>query len=192
MSPLCRKSQFTKQLRQVETSPLDTQKMKPAANHLIVLCLHAAMLSLRSCNGFYIGQQAFSSNQRNSSTKRYLMQSTLNRSRSGSSKLMQDSNANTDTKKTVRILCLHGKGGNGEKFVNIALGPLRRLVDSRLEQADAEQRISFEWYSITAPYEIPSGRIQSDENKGYSWWSMPPGVRSFDAEEVRLNASTYN
>lgn len=38
--------------------------------------------------------------------------------------------------------------------------------------------------AITAPFEIPSGKNTNDDNKGFSWWNMPPGVRSFNAKEV--------
>lgn len=38
--------------------------------------------------------------------------------------------------------------------------------------------LSFEWESLTAPY-----AIGDDKGGGYSWWTMPPGVRSYNAKE---------
>jgi len=78
----------------------------------------------------------------------------------------------------IRILCLHGKGGNGEQFVNSSLMPLRSLVEKRLaDQTDEgiENNLSIQWESLTAPYDMGG--------EGYSWWTMPPGVRSYNAKE---------
>jgi len=79
-----------------------------------------------------------------------------------------------------RILCLHGKGGNGQEFLERLL-PLRRLLDDRL--ADEKKRsevisddVSIKWEALTAPYQI-SG------TDTYAWWTMSPGVRSFNADE---------
>jgi hypothetical protein len=92
--------------------------------------------------------------------------------------------SNISSCRTVRILCLHGKGGNGKRFVSKSLAPLRKLLQNRLEQMNAEHEISFQWDFLTAPFEIPSGKIINEDGKGFSWWSMPPGVRSFNAVEV--------
>lgn len=82
---------------------------------------------------------------------------------------------------SMRILCLHGKGGNGNQFVDSSLMPLRSLVEKRVANLDLECSVSFHWDELTAPYEIiPSG---NGEDAGYSWWTMPPGVRSYNAQE---------
>ena len=85
----------------------------------------------------------------------------------------------------IRILCLHGKGGDGKQFLNKSLMPLRSLVDKRLaydsSKDDVEHRITIEWDKITAPYALDP----DDDSQGYSWWTMPPGMRSYNAEEVR-------
>lgn len=79
----------------------------------------------------------------------------------------------------IRILCLHGKGGDGEQFVKSSLMPLRSLVERRNSLAGIENNnLSFQWEALTAPYEI-------DNTGGYSWWTMSPGVRSYNAKEVR-------
>lgn len=85
----------------------------------------------------------------------------------------------------IRILCLHGKGGDGKQFLNKSLMPLRSLVEKRLAydagKDDVEHRITIEWESLTAPYALDP----DDDSQGYSWWTMPPGMRSYNAEEVR-------
>mmetsp|Transcript_20776 Transcript_20776/g.34008 ORF Transcript_20776/g.34008 Transcript_20776/m.34008 type:complete len:314 (-) Transcript_20776:40-981(-) len=71
-----------------------------------------------------------------------------------------------------RILCLHGKGGNGEEFLKRLL-PLRTMLDDSL----ADSTVSIKWEALTAPYQI------SDTDDAYAWWTMSPGVRSFNADE---------
>ena len=85
----------------------------------------------------------------------------------------------------IRILCLHGKGGDGKQFLNKSLMPLRSLVEKRLtydsSKDDVEHTITIEWETITAPYALDP----DDDSQGYSWWTMPQGMRSYNAEEVR-------
>ena len=85
----------------------------------------------------------------------------------------------------VQILCLHGKGGEGRKFINHSLMPLRSLLDKRLanpsDGGEVEFNISVHWECLTAPYELNP----DDDSEGYSWWTMPSGVRSYNAQEVR-------
>jgi hypothetical protein len=85
----------------------------------------------------------------------------------------------------IRILCLHGKGGDGKQVLSKSLMPLRSVVEKRLAY-DAtndyvEDKITVEWETITAPYALDP----DDDSRGYSWWKMPPGMRSYNAEEVR-------
>ena len=85
----------------------------------------------------------------------------------------------------IRILCLHGKGGDGRQFLSKSLMPLRSLVEKRLAydatKDDVEDKITVEWETITAPYAIDP----DDDSRGYSWWKMSPGMRSYNADEVR-------
>ena len=78
----------------------------------------------------------------------------------------------TDDSGDFRILCLHGKGGNGEEFLK-RLIPLRALLNDSL----ADSNVSIKWEALTAPYQI------SETDDAYAWWTMSPGVRSFNAEE---------
>ncbi|KAL7546941.1 hypothetical protein ACHAWF_010262 [Thalassiosira exigua] len=78
----------------------------------------------------------------------------------------------------LRILCLHGKGGDGDRFVDSSLKPLRSLVEKRLaDLGDEGTDFSCRWEALTAPHEIVP------EGNGFSWWTMPPGIRSYNAEE---------
>eukprot|EP00804_Cyclotella_cryptica_P003986 CCRYP_013882-RA/>CCRYP_013882-RA protein AED:0.39 eAED:0.39 QI:280/1/1/1/1/1/2/163/321 len=112
---------------------------------------------------------------------RHLLSRTLMQSFNSN---IESTSGNTDDR-TVRILCLHGKGGSGEKFVNTSLEPLRRLIDNRLQQRDAHSRVSFQWDEITAPYKLPPGtsNVENDDDVGFAWWGLPQGVRSFNAVE---------
>ncbi|KAL9189230.1 hypothetical protein ACHAXT_011720 [Thalassiosira profunda] len=60
--------------------------------------------------------------------------------------------------------------------------PLRALLDQRVSglcEDEVQSKVSFQWEALTAPFELQPG----DETAGYSWWTMPPGVRSYNAEE---------
>jgi hypothetical protein len=101
-----------------------------------------------------------------------------------------ESASDSTSMRTIKILCLHGKGGNGKTFVTRSLGPLRNLLSNRLKQMNLEHAVSFEWDAITAPYEITPSKVANDNDKGFSWWSMPAGVRSFNAQEVSTSISS--
>ena len=61
-----------------------------------------------------------------------------------------------------KILVLHGKGGSGASM---------KLRFQGIENALPE----FDFTYATAPHELDGG--------GYQWWTLPPGVRSFQATE---------
>ena len=93
-------------------------------------------------------------------------------------------NIDDGSSNTFRILCLHGKGGNGDEFLK-RLSPLRTLLSDRLtseqQKSDSISNIiSIKWESLTAPYQISE---TDDDDAYYAWWTMPPGVRSFNANE---------
>lgn len=90
-----------------------------------------------------------------------------------------NSNSSNNGDIDIRILCLHGKGGNGEQFINKSLQPLRSMIDKRCK----DNNISFHWTAITAPYQISPPTNKEDDDGGYAWWTMPPGVRSYNAKE---------
>ncbi|CAH0377462.1 unnamed protein product [Pelagomonas calceolata] len=61
-----------------------------------------------------------------------------------------------------KILVLHGKGGSGASM---------KLRFQAIENALPE----FDFTYATAPHELDGG--------GYQWWTLPPGVRSYQATE---------
>ncbi|KAG7347389.1 serine hydrolase [Nitzschia inconspicua] len=66
---------------------------------------------------------------------------------------------------TLRILALHGSEGDANEFP-------RRL--SALNQTLMKYSINLDITAVEGPF--PKG-------SGFSWWTMPPGVRSFNAKE---------
>ena len=83
-------------------------------------------------------------------------------------KMASSSKSETDgptSNRIVRILALHGSEGNAERFLSV-LEPWKEMA---MQQQNLELQIS----ALTAP--VAKGR-------GYAWWSMPPGVRSSNAE----------
>ena len=79
--------------------------------------------------------------------------------------------------RSLRILCLHGKGGNGEDFAVSSLAPLREtVVERRLAGLDA----NVEWHHLTGPF-----RTNDEDASANAWWTLRPGERSFNAKEVR-------
>lgn len=86
----------------------------------------------------------------------------------------EESSTSKDT--LFRILCLHGKGGNGEEFLE-RLHPLRRAVDERLMD-NKHSNITIKWDALTAPYQIGD-----NDDDAYAWWTMKPGERSYNAQQ---------
>ena len=68
----------------------------------------------------------------------------------------------TGTPTTRRVLALHGKGESAVSF--------RARLAPFLERLD--ERVSVEF--LDAPWPL---------GDGYQWWRLPPGVRSFEAEQ---------
>mmetsp|Transcript_52010 Transcript_52010/g.156091 ORF Transcript_52010/g.156091 Transcript_52010/m.156091 type:complete len:334 (-) Transcript_52010:382-1383(-) len=71
----------------------------------------------------------------------------------------------------VRILALHGKGGSGPEF-GVRLGPLVDALSDRLEGRGVVLDC------LTAPFDLGGGGGEE-----MAWWTLPPGVRSFNAKE---------
>ncbi len=70
----------------------------------------------------------------------------------------------------LKVLALHGSGGTAEEFPKRleALGRALSVYTSENEN------LQLEVTAVQAPF------VKGD---GFSWWTMPPGVRSFNAEE---------
>lgn len=75
---------------------------------------------------------------------------------------------------SIKILALHGKGESATTFRS----KLQPFYES-LSASTSSDKVSIDY--LTAPYE---------SGKGYAWWTLPPGVRSFNAKEyVGFDAS---
>lgn len=85
-----------------------------------------------------------------------------------SSTIMDTSSSNSPA--TLKVLALHGSGGTAEEFP----GRLVALNKALAFQSSDGDKIELEITAIQAPY-VKEG--------GFSWWTMPPGVRSFNAKE---------
>lgn len=105
------------------------------------------------------------------SNRKSIFQSDIPRLLSSSSLLstsMDETSCNSTT--ILKVLALHGSGGTAEEFP-------RRLV--ALNKALAFQsgdgdKLELQITTIQAPF------VKED---GFSWWTMAPGVRSFNAKE---------
>lgn len=109
----------------------------------------------------------------------------------------------------VRILCLHGKYDNAETFKTF-LTPFRRELEAKLEATTSfenPKHVQFDY--LDAPFIIgktqggkddvmiasgssnPSSRtnasaatsVNTNTHDKREWWTLPPGVRSFEATE---------
>ncbi|KAL7563083.1 hypothetical protein ACA910_022576 [Epithemia clementina (nom. ined.)] len=84
-----------------------------------------------------------------------------------------ENESNTAATAVVRILALHGSEGNGQSFEN-------RFSSWKTATQQREQRhpkLDLQITSIDAPVR---------KGKGFAWWSMPPGVRSFTADHYEF------
>lgn len=62
----------------------------------------------------------------------------------------------------IKILALHGKGGSGLEF-QCTLSPFLNALQKQYNEVDVDY--------LTAPFD------------GGQWWTLPPGVRSFNADK---------
>jgi len=83
-----------------------------------------------------------------------------------SSSSSSDDGESSEKLSSLKVLALHGSGGNGPNFVD-TLQPLNDWLFF-------EHGIQVQPISPTAPF--------TKEN-GFAWWTMSPGTRSFHAEE---------
>ena len=85
-----------------------------------------------------------------------------------SHKRVQNMSATADNgeMRVVRLLALHGSEGNAKQFPS-RFDALKSTLASTLS-------VQLEITCVEGPF--PKG-------EGYSWWTMPPGVRSFEADE---------
>jgi predicted esterase len=77
-----------------------------------------------------------------------------------------EDSSSTDDIKTIRVLAFHGSEGTAEEFPT-------RLDALKTALAD-NHNVKLEITAVQAPFV---------KGKGFSWWNMPPGIRSFTATE---------
>jgi predicted esterase len=74
--------------------------------------------------------------------------------------------ADSGDMKVVRLLALHGSEGNAKDF------------PSRFESLKSTLASTF-----SVQLEVTSVQGPFPKGGGYAWWTMPPGIRSFEADE---------
>ena len=72
----------------------------------------------------------------------------------------------------LKVLALHGSGGTAEEFPK----RLEALGRALAFHSSDNENLKLEITSIQAPFV---------KENGFSWWTMPPGVRSFNAKEYK-------
>ena len=73
--------------------------------------------------------------------------------------------------KVLRVLALHGSTGTGSTFA--------RQLESFFRQELLEEKYNHTHLEVVAP----DAPFANDQGGGFSWWIMPPGVRSYNAME---------
>eukprot|EP00551_Chaetoceros_affinis_P009684 CAMPEP_0203677100 /NCGR_PEP_ID=MMETSP0090-20130426/27038_1 /ASSEMBLY_ACC=CAM_ASM_001088 /TAXON_ID=426623 /ORGANISM="Chaetoceros affinis, Strain CCMP159" /LENGTH=319 /DNA_ID=CAMNT_0050543889 /DNA_START=171 /DNA_END=1130 /DNA_ORIENTATION=+ len=95
-------------------------------------------------------------------------------------------------KKTVfNILCLHGKGSSGQDFQK-TLKPFEDALRIQTSSSRSGTGYTFNFKYIDAPFPMNDESAKTNDNesemktnKTYQWWTLPPGVRSFNAKEYK-------
>jgi predicted esterase len=90
----------------------------------------------------------------------------------------RDEDVQSSEKGIIRILCLHGKGNNGKSFQTI-LEPLEKDLGTRLASLNEINTVEFDY--LTAPFDMDEDG--DGKHLKMEWWTLPPGVRSFNAKE---------
>lgn len=83
---------------------------------------------------------------------------------------MDDTPSNSATVTPLKVLALHGSGGTAEEFPKRLEGLSKALSFYTSENENLQLQIT----AVQAPFV---------KENGFSWWTMPPGVRSFNAKE---------
>ena len=96
--------------------------------------------------------------------------SSLFSSSSSLSPTEMDAGSSNVTATRLKVLALHGSGGTAEEFPN-RLVALNKALSFHTRE---NERLELEITSVQAPFV---------KENGFSWWTMPPGVRSFNAKE---------
>lgn len=96
---------------------------------------------------------------------------TMNRLYTYSTQSSTKRNSVKSNDDTFSVLCLHGKGNSGDTFKKILY-----TLEVRLKSKMNHCKVEFDY--LDAPFQM-----QEDNIEKLQWWTMPPGVRSFNALE---------
>jgi predicted esterase len=97
------------------------------------------------------------------------LSSTMDDQTVKSSSSSSSSSSTPATTKKLKVLALHGSGGTAKEFPK-RLDALNKALLSTCNEAAVQLEIT----TVQGPF---------DKDDGYSWWTMPDGVRSFNAKE---------
>lgn len=107
-----------------------------------------------------------------------IFQSVIPNSRLSSSSSLSSTNMDTSSYNAatapLKVLALHGSGGTAEEFPSRLVALNKALVFHSSSDGDNKLEVELEITAIQAPFV---------KENGFSWWTMPPGVRSFNAKE---------
>jgi predicted esterase len=78
------------------------------------------------------------------------------------------------TIKKLKILALHGSGGTAKEFPKRLDALNKALMSYSSSSSSNDNKVQLEITTVQGPF---------DKDDGYSWWTMPDGVRSFNAKE---------
>jgi predicted esterase len=99
------------------------------------------------------------------------LSSTMDDQTVKSSSSSSSSSSTPATTKKLKVLALHGSGGTAKEFPK-RLDALNKALLSTCNEAAVQLEIT----TVQGPF---------DKDDGYSWWTMPEGVRSFNAQEYK-------
>mmetsp|Transcript_64026 Transcript_64026/g.73644 ORF Transcript_64026/g.73644 Transcript_64026/m.73644 type:complete len:303 (-) Transcript_64026:278-1186(-) len=77
----------------------------------------------------------------------------------------------------IKVLSLHGSGGTTEEFpkrLHALNKALMSYSSNNVDDGTSTNNVQLEITTVEGPF---------DKDDGYSWWTMPQGVRSFNAKE---------
>ena len=83
---------------------------------------------------------------------------------------MDEAPSTPATATPLKVLALHGSGGTAEEFPK----RLEALSEALSVHTSETENLQLQITAVQAPFV---------KGEGFSWWTMPPGVRSFNAEE---------
>jgi predicted esterase len=116
-------------------------------------------------------QSRLSGNRRNTMLTRTFLSSIASNSGDNDEK---SKTVSTENETIINVLCLHGKGNNGKSFQKI-LAPFEEQLRKKTSPP-----LNFQFDYLDAPFPM-----EDNKHDKLQWWTLPPGVRSFNAKEYK-------